>query len=102
MGDSAALDAQFASATDISRENTGIGFYTRFTVARNSTTALSGDRLRNRPGAKVEGLEHGMGFILWLKNGFAHCLEGYSYDESTAEIDFHKAAFEITANNFQR
>ena len=41
------------------------------------------------------GLERGMGFILWLKEGYVDCLEGYSYDESTTGIAFELAAFEV-------
>jgi hypothetical protein len=36
-----------------------------------------------------------MGFILWLKEGYVDCLEGYSYDESTVEIVFERVGFEI-------
>jgi len=35
-----------------------------------------------------------MGFILWLEEGYAKCLEGYSY-ESTTAIVFDVVAFEI-------
>jgi len=98
LADKPALEAQVASATVVSRENTGAGFYTDFTVTHDSSMAVSGERLRNGPSAKVEGLKYGMGFILWLTDGFANCIEGYSYDESTAEIAFEKAPFEVAAN----
>ena len=93
--DRAALEAQLSTATLLSRENTGAGFYTRFTVDRASTIATGGMRLRNGPAAKIDGLEQGMGFILWMKEGYADCLEGYSYSESTTGIDFEAAGFEI-------
>jgi hypothetical protein len=36
-----------------------------------------------------------MGFILWLEEGYAKCLEGYSYEESTTGIALDRADFEI-------
>jgi hypothetical protein len=93
--DRAALEAQLSTATVLSRENTGAGFYTYFAVERASSAAIGGERLRNGPAARVDGLVQGMGFILWLQEGYADCLEGYSYDESTTGIAFERAGFEI-------
>ena len=84
--DRAALEAQLSTAIVLSRENTGAGSYTRFSVKRSSLAAIQGERLRHGPSARIEGLEHGMGFILWLEEGYADCLEAYSYEESTAGI----------------
>jgi hypothetical protein len=91
----AALEAQLSTATLLSRENTGAGFYTRFAVDRASSVAITGERSRAGPEIKVDGLHNGMGLILWLKEGYAHCLEGYSYAESTAGILLEAADFEI-------
>jgi hypothetical protein len=44
---------------------------------------------------RIDGLRHGMGFILWLKDGYLELLEGYSYEESTVEIDFERAGFDV-------
>jgi|SRR5438105_10875437 len=93
--DRAALEAQLSTATLVSRENTGAGFYTRFAVDRASSIAIGGMRLRDGPAIRIDGLEQGMGFILWLKEGYADCLEGYSYAESTTRIVLETAGFEI-------
>jgi hypothetical protein len=94
--DRAALEAQLSTATLDGRENTGAGFYTRFTVDRASSMAIGGRRLRDGPAAKVAGLEHGLGFILWLEDGYADCLEGYSYgNESTSGAELETVKFEI-------
>jgi hypothetical protein len=93
--DRAALEAQLSTATLLSRENTGAGFFTHFEVHRASCTAIGGNRLRDGPEAKIDGLENGMGFILWLKEGYANCLEGYSYAGSTTGIILEAASFEI-------
>ena len=31
--------------------------------------------------AEIPGLEHGAGFVLYIKDGYLDMLEGYSYDE---------------------
>jgi|SRR5713226_7151761 len=93
--DRSALEAQLSTATLLSRENTGAGFYTRFAVDHASSRAIGGMRLRNGPETKIEGLEHGMGFILWLREGYADCLEGYSYAESTTGIALEATTFKI-------
>jgi len=77
--DRAALEVQLAAATLLSRKNTGAGFYTDLFVERVPSAILMGQRLRNGPEAQIDGLEHGMGFILWLNDGYAGCLEGYTY-----------------------
>jgi hypothetical protein len=97
--DRAALAEQLFNAKLRKRENTGAGFYTHFEVDRTSSVAIGGERLRDGPSAKIDGLAHGMGFILWLKEGYADCLEGYSYEENTVGIDLEKVSFEIIKNS---
>ena len=93
--DRAVLEAQLLTATVLRRENTGAGFYTQIYVECGSVAAVGGERRRNGPRAIVDRLEHGMGFILWLKEGFADCLEGYCYDESTTGIEFDRVSFKL-------
>ena len=95
LEDRPALEAQLLTATVRSRENTGAGFFTTFDVERASSAAIRGERLRNGPEARIDGLEHGMGFILWLKEGYAECLEGYANAGSTVGIDLERTGFEI-------
>jgi hypothetical protein len=93
--DRVALEAQLSTAILRSRENTGCGFFTHFSVDRVSP-AIGGTRMRDGPAAKIEGLDHGMGFILWLEEGYADCLEGYNWaDESTTGIVLETISFEI-------
>jgi len=93
--DQAALEGQLSTAMILSRENTGAGFYTRFSIKHCPDTAIGGERLRRGPETKIDGLEHAMGFILWLNEGYADCLEGYCYGESTTRIALEQAGFEI-------
>jgi hypothetical protein len=94
--DRTALEAQLSTATLSSRENTGGGFYTHFSVDLSASTPIAAPRLRNGPSAKVDGVTYGMGFILWLEKGYADCLEGYTFDDSTTELDFATVGFSIT------
>ena len=90
------MSAQLSRAILRSRENTGCGFFTRFDTDLNSSAPIGGERLRNGPTAKIDGMKYGMGFILWLEQGYADCLEGYAYgDDSTTELTFEAVRFEI-------
>lgn len=93
--DRLALGAQLSTVRSLSRENTGAGFYTRFSVQRSPETAISGERVRRGPAVRVDGLQHGLGFLLWLDEGFASCLEAYSFGENTGAIAFDQLRFEI-------
>jgi hypothetical protein len=97
--DRPALEAQLSTATLSGRENNGHGFYTRFSVDEGASAAVRGPQLKNGPAARIDGLEHGMGFILWLKEGYARCLEGFGYGENIAEISLETVGFEITVNS---
>jgi hypothetical protein len=75
------------------RDNTGHGFYTSFDVDRSLPPSLFPERLVTGPDApvKVGDQELLMGFILWLKDGYPQCLEGYQYGtKSGDQIDLHR------------
>ena len=95
--DRTALEAQLSTAAFGRRENTGCGFFTHFTVDRSSSTPLTGERLRNGHPARVDGMTYGLGFILWLEDGYANCLEGYCFgDDSTSGVPLDDLRFEIS------
>ena len=82
----AALREQFASASVLSRDLTGHGFYLRFAVP-TSVTKLH-EKFRVKPDfyfgdvkVSIDSLEHDAGFLLWVKDGILDLLEGYTYDE---------------------
>ena len=76
----------------LARENTGAGFYT--TLESISGPPIIGVASPvGDVGASIQGLDLGMGFVLWLKNDRLYQLEGYSYDESTNELDFEHLKF---------
>jgi hypothetical protein len=96
QSDQSALTSQLAIAKVRSRENTGAGFFTNFELEDKTALTIGGQRLRNGPNVKIHGLEHGMGFILWLEGGYINSLEGYCYGpESTQQIVFSTVQFEV-------
>jgi len=79
----AALRQQLALARVRSRKETGVGFYSEFEIPLEVGKApVRADELQfgDVEGA-LEGLKHGAGFLLFVKGGRLHMLEGYSYDE---------------------
>jgi hypothetical protein len=56
--DKTALMAQLTTAKVRSRENTGVGFYTRIAVERESSAALKGERMRSGGWAHIDGFDN--------------------------------------------
>jgi hypothetical protein len=89
------LRYQADMARVVARENTGAGFFTTFQVDAEQ-------RLEGLPVPvgdvviRIDGLDHGMGFLLWIKNGVIHELEGYAQgDEDTSKLNFGTVGFAI-------
>ena len=93
--DRAALNAQAAAATVLSRENTGAGFYTHFTLNEHPLRPLPASASDTGQRREWTGWSTAWGCILWVKKGYIDHLEGYSYDESDTEIDFERVGFEV-------
>jgi hypothetical protein len=73
---------QANEATVLSRQLTGVGFFTKFAVRPQAP------RVEGRPTFKfgdVNGIasnvRHGLGFLLYIEDGVISALEGYTYDE---------------------
>lgn len=89
---SATLREQVARMKVIERDNTGHGFYARLHV--DGAPPLHGPSPLGNIGARVEGVEHGMGFLLWLdERGMAESLEGYAYDGDLTGLDLTRLRF---------
>lgn len=90
------LERQLAAATVIERENSGGGFFTRIAVPDGTPRVTSPKVLGYDTQAQVDGLEFGFGFVLFMKNGYLHLLEGYAHGpENTASLDLKSLKFEI-------
>ena len=74
--------AQLARAS--SRRFTGAGFFTSLSVpAWLPAASLPSSRIRfGDVGASVQGLEGGLGFMVYVDEGKLTMLEGYCYDET--------------------
>ncbi len=83
----AALRQQLVGIAVIERKLTGVGFYTTFSTdeAATAVTIPVGGSPFGDVEATIAGMKHGAGFLLWLKDGWLHELEGYSYDEPWPE-----------------
>lgn len=87
-----ALRHQMSELSVKTRERTGAGFFTEFSMPRTAHPA----RMRSVKAsfgdveATISGLKHGSGFVLYIENGLLHMLEGYSYEEPWPEqvLDF--------------
>jgi hypothetical protein len=83
-----ALRMQFAECQMVARKLTGVGFFTDLSLRAYATPA------KVKPGrlalgdvqARLEGLQHGAGFVLWIENGLLATLEAFSYDEPWPEV----------------
>jgi hypothetical protein len=92
----ATLDQQLEQAKVTERQNSGAGFFTTIAVCENAPRLESTRYLGRQTHASVDGLEHGLGFVLFLEDGRLHLLEGYSYEpESTTSLDLASVAFRV-------
>jgi hypothetical protein len=76
------LEKQYKSAKIINREFTGVGFFTDFEIQDKTL------KIENNPNfelgniqAQLKKIEYGVGFVLFIRDGFITFLEGYTYDE---------------------
>jgi hypothetical protein len=97
-----ALERQLSQAAVTERENTGGGFFTTLSVPEDAPRAEGPRVLGYATTARVEGLTEGLGFVLFLKEGRLHLLEGYAMaPESTAALDLEALAFTIETGRFE-
>ena len=97
------LERQLAVATVTERENTGGGFFTTIAVADDALRVSGPEVLGYETQARVAGLEHGLGFVLFMEDGRLHLLEGYSWGpESTAPLALADLKFEVYKQPMQR
>jgi hypothetical protein len=63
------LERQLATATVTDRENDGGGFFTTISVPDGVPQVSGPGVLGNETYARVTGLEHGLGFVLFMEDG---------------------------------
>lgn len=89
------LEHQLQRSAVTKRENTGGGFFTDIAVADDAPKVDCPDVLGHTTHARIGGLKHGLGFVLFMEEGKLHLLEGYALGESTASVDLINLSFEI-------
>ena len=73
---------QLARATVKERRFSGVGFFTDFDVPPDASVRRDLPNMEiGGVEAKFPGLQHGAGFVLFIRNGVVRMLEGYTYDE---------------------
>jgi hypothetical protein len=91
--ESNALIAQLRSAQVSSRDFTGVGFYTEFNVDRAlppAAVAVSpGGWVRSEVGPNAYPLE----FMLYVEEGYAVMIEGFSFFDGYGDLDLLTASF---------
>jgi hypothetical protein len=102
-GDHATLEIlrkQLALCTAASRESTGCGFFTTFSIPTTASRLPDNDSFCfGDVSANIPCLKNGAGFVLWIRNGVLHVLEGYTYDEPWPN---QTDEFTLQYNNSQR
>lgn len=91
----AILEAQLATATNIRRDNTGVGFYTNFQVSREVAPLAVSEKRLGLVWATIDGFEDPMTFVLFVEDGYANCLEGAAVRDKTTGFDFAAATFRL-------
>ena len=98
-----ALGRQLEASVVAERENSGGGFFTTMRVADDAPAVESPSVLGDCTHARISGLEHGFGFVLFMKGGRLHMLEGFAYGpESTHDLDLTALRFQIYNQPVQR
>jgi hypothetical protein len=92
-GSAEALRRQIDTAQVTSFENSGAGFFSNLVVDDDAPAMSEKSPLSGAYGS-VLGIEHGMGFIVFLKDGRLSMIEGYCNGGGpTTDIDFSRAVY---------
>lgn len=82
------LRTQLNMAGVESLENTGSGFFMKFSVPKDAPVIPGKPDFQfGDVDAQVEGLKDGAGFVVFVRDGQLRMLEGYSYEEPWPEGD---------------
>ena len=78
----AILRAQASVANVRERKMTGVGFFTNFSIPPDAPRLeVAGQRVISGVGAELEGVDQGVGFLLFIRHGQLDILEGFTFDE---------------------
>jgi len=92
-GSAEAFRRQINTAQVISFANSGAGFFSKLAVADDAPVLSEKSPLSGAYGS-VLGIDHGMGFIVFLIDGRLSMIEGYCNGGGpTMDIDFSRAVY---------
>ena len=74
------LRNQFLHCEVVSQNYTGMGFFIDFKVDKKFAYGNVNSEIGDVD-AKMDGIQHGIGFVLFIRQGLLSMLEGYTYDE---------------------
>ncbi len=87
------LQNQFDAVTVTTRENTGAGFFVELALDREAVLPVNVGRKLDGPHLNVDGIEFGVGTILFFEEGYPCLLEGYVFADDTSDVDFSSVRF---------
>jgi hypothetical protein len=90
-----ALILQKENSCVMRRDNTGAGFYAYIDVDKDKSPAFYERRDISGAWAIIDGLNNPMVFVVFLKDGYLHFIEGASVEEDTSRVDFSKCRFNV-------
>lgn len=73
------LRLQYKNSTVLKRDFTGTGFFTYFDIKKNFILESSKNFQIGDVVGQLDGLNYGVGFVLFIKKGVLDFLEGYTY-----------------------
>jgi len=78
-----AVRQQLSHATVSTRDYSEVGLFTNFAIPSDAPVRRDlGNAELDGVGAEIPGLEHGAGFILFVRDGVISFLEGYTYGDA--------------------
>ncbi len=91
---------QIESAHVVKFQNSGAGFFSYLAVTDDAALLTEKSPLDGAHG-NVLGLEHGMGFVVFLKDGRLNMIEGYCHGDDSTSVDFARVIYGLVPWNPQ-
>ena len=88
------LREQIEGVSVVGRKNTGAGFFTELKVKQFSRP-IEAKVIEEDVCADIEGFDHPMSFLLFVRNGAIQTLEGVAMADSTVDTDFSNVRFVV-------
>ena len=85
------ISEQFKNRVIVENKVFPSGFYIKYEIKDNIPPIDDTEsKVLGNVGAKIPDLKYGMGFALFMKDGYISSLEGYTYNEEPLPADLQK------------